>query len=93
MTDQAARRDGSRLSEGLGAGAEARESMHAYHFCAEFNEAPGVMHVFSGVITADADPFHPEFYSRLVARIADEMKPPRPADRVVLRSLSLLASK
>ncbi len=67
--------------------------MNAYHFCAEFNEAPGVIHVFSGVITSDGDPFHTQFYSLLVARIADEMKPPRPADRVVLRSLSLLAQK
>ena len=67
--------------------------MKAYHFCVEFNETPGVMHVSSGVITTDTDPFDPDFHSRLVARIADAMTPPRPADRVVLKSLSLLASK
>jgi len=68
-------------------------TINAYHFCAEFHEATGVTHVFAGVVTTGEDPFQPEFYSRLVARIADGMTPPRPADLVVIRSLSLLASK
>ena len=67
--------------------------MNAYHFCAEFHESPGVIHVFAGVFTSDLGPFHPNFYSRFVAHVADNMNPPRPADRVVIRSLSLLASK
>lgn len=65
--------------------------MNAYHFCAEFNESPGVMHVFDGIVTSNADVFDKRFYDQLKAGIADNMKPPRPADRVVLRSLSKLA--
>lgn len=67
--------------------------MKAYHFCAEYNEAPGVMHVYSGIFTTDTDPFHADFYIRVVEHIASKMEPPRPAAKVVLRSLSLLASK
>lgn len=67
--------------------------MRAFHFCAEFNESPGVMHVYAGVITTDADPFRPEFYDKVKDAVAAKMDPPRPSDRVVIRALSLLAQQ
>ena len=67
--------------------------MRAFHFCAEFSDDPGKTHIFAGVITTDADPFRTDFYDRLKDTVAAKMDPPRPTERVVLRSLSLLAQQ
>ena len=72
---------------------EQREAtkLRSYHFCAEFQEAPGLMHVFDGTVTTGLDLQHKDAYAALKAEIALSMTPPRPAERLILRTLSLLA--
>ena len=63
-----------------------------YHFHAVYRE-DHLTHSMSGTIQSDMSPFHEDFHARLTERIAAGMTPPRPADLVSIRSLSLLATK
>ena len=65
----------------------------AFHFCAEFNSAPGVIHLLDGVVTSDVSPFTHNFYAGIKSRIAAAMTPPREPATVALKSLSLLGER
>lgn len=67
-------------------------TISVYYFCAEYRDDQ-LTHSMSGVIQSDMPPFHEDFHARLTERIAANMKPPRPADLVSVRSLSLLATR
>ena len=67
-------------------------TISVYYFCAEYRDDQ-LTHSMSGTIQSDMPPFHEDFHARLTERIAANMKPPRPADLVSVRSLSLLATR
>lgn len=64
-----------------------------YHFCAEFHIGLGSAHVAEGLVTIEGDPFDQEHYPRIREGIASHMEPKRPAEKIVVRSLSLIAEK
>lgn len=66
--------------------------VHAYFFCAEFNNGLGSSHFFEGVLKTDVNPLDCRaFYESVKTQVAANMTPPRPRDQVVLRSLSRLS--
>ena len=67
-------------------------TIRVYYFCAEYRDDQ-LTHSMSGTIQSDMPPFHGDFHARLTERIAANMKPPRPAGLVSVRSLSLLATR
>jgi hypothetical protein len=64
-----------------------------YHFCAECHTVPGRIQVSHGLLHIQGDPFASDAYNSIVAQIASNMDPPRPAKQIVVRSLSLIAEK
>jgi len=63
----------------------------AFHFCAEYQNAPGQFHVFDGILTTEADPFDKQFHENVKMTICKSMVPIRPTDGTIIRSLTLLA--
>ncbi len=68
-----------------------KPQQRAYHFCAEYQVSPGEMQIFDGVATSNVAVSSPDFYRGIKATIAGAMQPPRPPEKVVLRSLTPLA--
>ncbi len=69
------------------------DEMQAYFFSAGYyNESGQVTNLCSGVITTSTSPFEPSFYDEILSKVANAMNPPRPKERISIRSLSLLAS-
>lgn len=66
-------------------------TVYALHVCAEYvGDAKGT-HVYAGVLTTEVSPFEPDFYFKIRDSVAAVMDPPRPCEKVVLRSMSTLA--
>lgn len=67
-------------------------TISVYYFHAEYRDEY-LRHTTSGTIKSETSPFDDAFPAEILARIAAGMEPPRPADRVSIKSLSLLATK
>jgi hypothetical protein len=64
--------------------------MKTYHYCAVYHEG-GNQHWTHGTAQFDVDLMAPGAYTKLCEWIGASMKPPRPAEQLLVQSLTVIA--
>lgn len=67
-------------------------TISVYYFCADYRD-DYLTQTTAGTVKSSKSPFDDAFPAEIRERIAAAMEPPRPADLVFVRSLSLLATR